>query len=119
MAVLRVARQLNVPLGFGAAFALVGHQRGESYASVARSFAQHARLTEHAEAEALAAKGRERQLARLPLDATGLARRVQFTKAESLVMAVTKVAADTKFSPGYVAVCERKARQRPYLRLAA
>ncbi len=111
IAALQAAKTAYAPVGLGTAFAVAAQSLGESYGTVARSWYLTANLQEKAWAQALAASRAVAFLTRIPHSKDELARDVRVKRAElSIGLAVTAVAAATKYSPGWVGACEREGR---------
>ena len=114
LAALEAAHAVNTPLGFSVACAKAGIALGDSHATVARSVALFANLSERRAIETLSASRGQAAQGREDLEPHDLAAKVTSATphTRNLTMAVTEVASDTRFSPTWVAMCERTHRTR-------
>jgi spore germination protein YaaH len=111
LTVLDEARREYKPIGLCTACAVAALALGESHATIYRSWHMAANLREQEKAANLVASRGEAKATRIGHDADDLVRKVrEALKKASLTMAITAVAAETRYSPGWVGVCERQAR---------
>lgn len=108
--VLQGAAMAGQPVLFSVACAIVGKVRGESAATVERSFNRHARGNEKLLAEAYAADRRTAKLGRKKFTKEQLGGKVAMAMLEEsrITHAATLVSVTTLYSPGWAYQCGRK-----------